>query len=351
MPNKKQRVPIDKTVAARVLFEADRTCCVCRVPGKKLQIHHINDDPSDNRPTNLAVLCLECHGDTQVTGGFGRKLDADQVLLYRDDWRDIVTRRRVAAVAADAESIGTEQGRLEFYTSLTERLRENGEYYMLASIFDSIGNRELRDKYVELALEQNPDDDEMVVHLRALQDRQDLIPAEVAERRLDRQARNKDWSQRARTQFDLGNPVAAGLDYVRGINKALDEGRHFSAAFYLKELWERGVVEALFEQALTEAREADDLWWQVRALQELGWHDELNTLLIDNADRVEREAPLALHLLHAARGDDAAAQAARLDTFGSLKRVRLKQPDGSQHGTETGDDEGTRQDDEGDPRE
>lgn len=317
MTEKKSRVPVPKTLAARVLFEADRTCCVCRLTGKKVQIHHINDDPSDNRATNLAVLCLECHGDTQLVGGFGRKLDADQVHLYRDDWRGIVTRRRLAAIVAEAKTLETEAGRLEYYTSLTERLRENKDYTMLAWTFDSIGNTELRDKYVELALADEPDNDELIVHLRAMQGRQDLIPVEVAAQRLQRQTELSDWTQRARTQHDLGDTAAAAVDYVHGVQQALEQGRWFSAAYYLKEMTESGGVEALFERALTEAREEDDLWWQIRALQELGWNDELEQLLLDNADRVEREYPAAVPMLHAARGDFSAARAASLDVVTS----------------------------------
>jgi hypothetical protein len=91
----KKRVTIPKADAARVLFSSDRTCCVCRKTGKRLQIHHIDDDPSNNEVSNLAVLCFECHGETQITGGFGRQLDADQVRLYRDNWHRIVAIRRV----------------------------------------------------------------------------------------------------------------------------------------------------------------------------------------------------------------------------------------------------------------
>jgi hypothetical protein len=59
-----------------------------------VQIHHINDDPSDNRLNNLAVLCVVCHDKTQITGGFGRKLNAGQVRRYRDDWLALVEARR-----------------------------------------------------------------------------------------------------------------------------------------------------------------------------------------------------------------------------------------------------------------
>jgi hypothetical protein len=92
----KIRIPIPAEVAADALFMSDRTCCVCHKAGKQVQIHHINEDPSDNNPGNLAVLCLECHAQTQITGGFGRKLNANLVILYRDHWQDVVRMRRAA---------------------------------------------------------------------------------------------------------------------------------------------------------------------------------------------------------------------------------------------------------------
>ena len=36
------------------------------------------------------MLCLDCHDQTQIKGGFGRKLNADQVILYRNDWHKLV---------------------------------------------------------------------------------------------------------------------------------------------------------------------------------------------------------------------------------------------------------------------
>jgi hypothetical protein len=71
---KKCRTEIPSEIAAQVLFESDRTCCVCRVPGRPIQIHHIDDDPSNSPADNLAVLCFDCHRDTQIRGGFDRKL-------------------------------------------------------------------------------------------------------------------------------------------------------------------------------------------------------------------------------------------------------------------------------------
>jgi hypothetical protein len=117
---KKTRIPIPTSVAAQLLFEADRTCCVCRVRHKAVQIHHLDDDPSNNDPANLAALCLECHRETQIEGGFGRKLDAAQIALYRDDWSRTVASRRdeiTASLEAREDAEVSEQLGLHMHLS------------------------------------------------------------------------------------------------------------------------------------------------------------------------------------------------------------------------------------------
>jgi hypothetical protein len=60
-------------------------------------LHHIDEDHANTVAENLAVLCLECHQKTQITGGFGRQLDAAQVIIFKADWlARVVERRRVA---------------------------------------------------------------------------------------------------------------------------------------------------------------------------------------------------------------------------------------------------------------
>ena len=88
------RIPISPDVAGRILFDSDRTCCVCRIPGKPIQLHHIDEDNTNSKEENLAVLCLDCHNQTQIRGGFHRKLDTHQVLLYKEDWTQLVVRNR-----------------------------------------------------------------------------------------------------------------------------------------------------------------------------------------------------------------------------------------------------------------
>jgi hypothetical protein len=94
------RAPISEDVAAKVMVAHDRTCCVCQVRGKRVQIHHIDEDNSNNLEANLAVLCFACHDLTMIKGGFGRSLGAAQVTQYRDEWVE-----RVAALKKKADEL------------------------------------------------------------------------------------------------------------------------------------------------------------------------------------------------------------------------------------------------------
>lgn len=125
MPEKRTRTPIPPELADEVLFDADMTCCKCNEPGKPVQIHHINEDPSDNTKANLSVLCLHCHELTQLRGGFGRKLSAGIVIKYRDNWnhRVVARRAKVASLmptpqsAIDLEGLPEKERRLLAFVS------------------------------------------------------------------------------------------------------------------------------------------------------------------------------------------------------------------------------------------
>lgn len=94
---KKKRTKIPEDTAGEILFQSDRTCCVCNVRGKPIQIHHIDENPDNNEIDNLSVLCLECHNDTMIKGGFGRKLESIQVIKFKKDWLERVKKRKEKA--------------------------------------------------------------------------------------------------------------------------------------------------------------------------------------------------------------------------------------------------------------
>ncbi|MDI4649586.1 HNH endonuclease signature motif containing protein [Cohnella hashimotonis] len=303
---KKVRIEIPSDISAKVMFLSDRTCCVCRFGRKPVQIHHIDEDPANNSPENLAVLCLDCHNDTMIKGGFGRKLNADQVILYRNDWLQTIEKRRTNTQleVVQEQAMRNDSNFIEYITSVVEIYREGGQFELLVGLYDSLGNYELRDKYIEIALAEDSSD-QTICFLRGMQGRADLIPKEVVERETARYTKNKDYSQRARFYLNLGMDVAATKDYVQSVLEALEGDNPFSAAFYLKELVKENLINRLFEEALRKFTERDDLWWQIRALQELGWDSELNDLLIRNAKFIENSGNTMLQIhLAQARGDE-----------------------------------------------
>ncbi len=55
----KQRANIPKAVRDKVLKEYNHDCAMC---GKdRPEIHHLDEDPSNNDPLNLIPLCANCH--------------------------------------------------------------------------------------------------------------------------------------------------------------------------------------------------------------------------------------------------------------------------------------------------
>lgn len=193
--------------------------------------------------------------------------------------------------------------RLELFTSIAEIYRENQEFELLAVHYNSIGNYELRDKFIELALKEDSNDS-IIIFLRNLQGKPELIPNDVIERQLARFTEAKDWSQRARLYRDLDKPHEAVKDYIRDICESLRDDNIFSAAFYLKELVECDLVKELFILAFKKASEENDLWWQVRTLQELGWRKELDDLVLRYEKEIQSSKNESLKILLCdAKGD------------------------------------------------
>jgi hypothetical protein len=125
MTGKGGRVEIPPDVAAEVLFLADRTCCVCRQRSRPVQLHHIDDNPANSAAENLAVLCFDCHRETQIRGAFDRKLDAAQVRLYKLDWiKRVEAQRNGATWPVPSEAI-SEKHVLRYL-----QLREKSDEYL-----------------------------------------------------------------------------------------------------------------------------------------------------------------------------------------------------------------------------
>jgi hypothetical protein len=293
MPSPRRRTKVPAATAAQVQFLSDRTCCVCRTSKKSTQLHHLDADPSNHNPTNLALLCLDCHNDTQMRGGFGRKLDAEQIALYRSDWYELVAAERESSRSRAKPQHNASSFDIKMATFAADAYRDNKEWGLLARHYDHLGQTDLRDKYVEKALEEHPRD-QWIVILRGLQGRPDLIPADVKEREAARYEANKDWSQRARFWKGVGEPEKAAADYARSVLESLEEGKVFSAAYYLRELGESRLHRDLYFKAFEKAVAEGDLWWQARALQDLGSQPQYKAWLLEHADAIEQDGKPAL---------------------------------------------------------
>ncbi len=91
---------------------------------------HIDEYHSNSIRANLAVLCLDCHDETQIRGGFARRLDAGQVRRYRDDWEHRIQRRR-----DDADRLPT-----EVMSALPRKVHVNDSQQV--TIAEAVGNSE-----------------------------------------------------------------------------------------------------------------------------------------------------------------------------------------------------------------
>jgi hypothetical protein len=116
------RAKISEDLSDRVLFECDRTCCVCKTSGKYVQIHHIDQNPSNSTYENLIVLCLECHSDVHITGGFGRNWTAGQLQHHKEEWITRVKRRK-----DEADKLASKQSVID-HDAHTHFLLEDIEY-------------------------------------------------------------------------------------------------------------------------------------------------------------------------------------------------------------------------------
>lgn len=84
----------DPKLEAKLLFDNNHTCCICRTHGKQVQIHHIDGNPGNHRAANLAVVCLDCHSLVTSDAGLGRKYMPAELRHYKRDWEALVRKKR-----------------------------------------------------------------------------------------------------------------------------------------------------------------------------------------------------------------------------------------------------------------
>ena len=95
------RKSIPEKLRIEVMSKANNRCCVCQTPF--FQIHHLDGDPSNNDPDNLAPLCPNCHDQADLKRPLSNRLTADRIRALRDRWYAYCEARKVGSnVSANA---------------------------------------------------------------------------------------------------------------------------------------------------------------------------------------------------------------------------------------------------------
>ena len=69
-------MPVPDDIANELLVSCGHSCCKC---GRRfVQIHHIDEDETNNDKDNLIPLCKLCHEEVHSTVPFARKITQAQ---------------------------------------------------------------------------------------------------------------------------------------------------------------------------------------------------------------------------------------------------------------------------------
>ncbi len=82
------RKAVGRGLADAILIAARHRCCVCPQHRRISNIHHIDEDNSNNSPHNLIGLCSECHADAHTRSAMRRSITSNQLLAYKMAWEE-----------------------------------------------------------------------------------------------------------------------------------------------------------------------------------------------------------------------------------------------------------------------
>lgn len=89
------RIPIPQKTVEEILLKSAFTCCVCHQSGLPVVIHHLKkwEHSRSHDIDNLAVLCLNHHGEAHSHHENSRNLTADIIKKARNEWYEIIEKR------------------------------------------------------------------------------------------------------------------------------------------------------------------------------------------------------------------------------------------------------------------
>src|SRR5262245_57346736 len=107
----KSRKKIPTKIADEVMIKSDLLCCVCENRGD--QIHHIDENPSNNNFDNLVFLCFSHHNEVTRKGGMSRQLSPNLLRNYRTIlYRKVEAKRELPKIEEPATNGQLDEERL-----------------------------------------------------------------------------------------------------------------------------------------------------------------------------------------------------------------------------------------------
>ena len=110
------RTPIPQKNVEEVLVRSAFTCCVWHQPGLPIVIHHLDswEHSHSHDLDNLAVLCLNHHGEAHSHHENSRNLTAQVIKLARNQWYATIQRQKVETELA-LETVKRYNGRWDYF--------------------------------------------------------------------------------------------------------------------------------------------------------------------------------------------------------------------------------------------
>ncbi|MCE8032180.1 HNH endonuclease [Billgrantia tianxiuensis] len=102
------RKAIPPTLKNKLLYESQYCCAICQKSG--CQIHHIDQDHSNNTEDNLIVLCVAHHDEAHTMRTMSNNLDARALRHAKSEWTKQVRNSRTLAATLEGQTKNTKNG-------------------------------------------------------------------------------------------------------------------------------------------------------------------------------------------------------------------------------------------------
>lgn len=152
------RPPIEPETVNKLLWESRFTCCVCRVSGRPIIIHHVDpwEKSRSHAEENLVILCVQCHDKAHSKHQNSLNLTEDRIKAAKSLWLEEVKKNdiEISLGRIQTNSIYWDYFNLH---RLYELLRESGIQLAECDYFEDLYGQELVDENGNFIFKNFPD--------------------------------------------------------------------------------------------------------------------------------------------------------------------------------------------------